>query len=323
MISELGPATAELETTTLLCSYKAGRGLGVMTAIVTLIVFSARPVVAQAPINKMCPVMTEETVDPNYTATHAGQVIGFCCERCVAKFEANPKRYLEKIPELNEANRRPDDPPDPAHEHADAQTTGFQEQSGQETHDHADGATRDGDRREATVHDNHERTKNEPPTDDHDHKHGHAHGPGFFAKLIGWLGKFHPMTVHFPIAMLLGTALAEILLIATDRFFFAAAGRFCLWVGGIGAVAAAVLGWFFGGFNWVDDTWNLTTHRWLGTATAAMSVLVLVVGERAARRIDTKRTGYRAMLFIAAALIGITAFFGGSLIYGLNHYAWS
>ena len=86
--------------------------------------------------------------------------------------------------------------------------------------------------------------------------------------------------------------------------------------------AAAVLGWFFGGVHLVDDSWILTTHRWVGTTTAASSVLLLVVGERTFRRADASRTGYRAMLFIGAGLVGVTGFFGGSLIYGIAHYSW-
>ena len=34
---------------------------------------------------------------------------------------------------------------------------------------------------------------------------------GFFAKLIRWLGRFHPPAVHFPIALLTAAAVAEIL----------------------------------------------------------------------------------------------------------------
>ncbi|RIK66948.1 MAG: hypothetical protein DCC65_08370 [Planctomycetota bacterium] len=128
--------------------------------------------------------------------------------------------------------------------------------------------------------------------------------------------------VNFPVAMILGATLAEALLLATKRSFFVNAGRFCLWVGCVGAVVAAVLGWFFGGFHLVDDSWVLTSHRWLGTTTAAWSVLLLVVGEQTFRRGESARGRYRALLIIGASLVGISGLFGGLLVYGVNHYAF-
>ena len=35
------------------------------------------------PINKMCPVMTDEEVDPEITLVHQGKTVAFCCDRCV------------------------------------------------------------------------------------------------------------------------------------------------------------------------------------------------------------------------------------------------
>jgi len=247
---------------------------------------------APAPINALCPVMTEEKVDPAFTTTYRGQVIGFCCDKCLAKFEANPDRYASRLAGLLASAD---------HEHPESHDAGMESQQ-HESSGHAHGA-------EAGAAD-----------DGHEHEHGEA--VGFFVRLAAWLGKFHPPAVNFPIAMISGAALAELLLIATGRSFFANAGRFCLWVGCVGAVAAALLGWLFGGFHLVDDSWILTTHRWLGTSTALWSVLVLALGERAFRRAESSRRSFRVVLFSGAALVVVTGFFGGSLIYGLNHYAW-
>lgn len=272
---------------------------------------------ALTPINALCPVMTEEKVDPAFTTTYEGKVIGFCCDKCLAKFEANPPRYASRltallafadrasassISEQQVPGSRPGDSgPSADHEHAETQDVGMDSrphESDRRAHGAEAGAADDG------------------------HKHGHGEAVGFFARLVAWLGKFHPPAVNFPIAMISGAALAELLLIATGRSFFANAGRFCLWVGCLGAVATGVLGWFFGGFHLVDDSWILTTHRWLGTSTALWSVLVLVLGERAIRRADADRRPFRVVLFSGAGLVAVTGFFGGSLIYGLNHYAW-
>jgi mono/diheme cytochrome c family protein/uncharacterized membrane protein len=146
---------------------------------------------------------------------------------------------------------------------------------------------------------------------------------GFFGKLILWLGKSHPAAVHFPIALLTAAAVAELLRLATRRPAFDTVSRYCVWFGTLTAVAAGVLGWFLGGFRLTDSSWALMTHRWLGTATVACAGLVLVLSE-VSRRPDRRRTrtGSRVALLLVAALALVTGFFGGAVVFGLDHYAW-
>ena len=136
-------------------------------------------------------------------------------------------------------------------------------------------------------------------------------------KLIAWLGNFHPPMVHFPIAMLVGAALAEILLMSTGREIFQHAARFCVWIGALSAVPTAMLGWFFGGFQVTDDEWIMTAHRWLGTVTVVWAIVLLAICERRGAR-----GSYRLVVFTGAALAMATGFFGGAMVYGLDHYAW-
>lgn len=147
------------------------------------------------------------------------------------------------------------------------------------------------------------------------HEHRHREKTGI-ARVVAWLGNFHPLMVHFPIGMLVGAAIAEALLLATRRERFDQAGRFCLWVGAIAAVPTALLGWLFAGFAVFDDDWLLTTHRWLGTLTAVWAAVVLMLRERA------RRGRHRPALFLGALLALGTGFFGGALVHGLDHYAW-
>ena len=48
----------------------------------------------------MCPVMTEEEVDPEMTITFRGKTVAFCCDTCIKKFRANPDRYLPRLPQF-------------------------------------------------------------------------------------------------------------------------------------------------------------------------------------------------------------------------------
>lgn len=138
---------------------------------------------------------------------------------------------------------------------------------------------------------------------------------------LAWLGKFHPPATHFPIALLTAAVLAELLALVRPNLLYAHAARFCVLLGGIGALGAAVLGWFFGGFTFDDDEWVMTAHRISGTATAVVAVVAAILSERFHRGGGGQRA-YLATLFAAAALVGLTGFFGGALVYGLDHYTW-
>ncbi|MEJ2721838.1 MAG: hypothetical protein P8181_11970, partial [bacterium] len=135
---------------------------------------------------------------------------------------------------------------------------------------------------------------------------------GFVQKLVRWLGSFHPPAVNFPVALLIVAAFAEVLLIRTGNSSFGFAARFCLWIGAVVAPGAAVLGWFLA-LEHHRTTWLLTTHRWLGTATAVVALCALVAGERAYRSDNVRRRKlYLTLLFLAAAMVAITGFFGGA-----------
>jgi len=80
----------------------------------TIVALAPRTVEAQE-INKMCPVMTDEEVDPEMTITFRGKKVGFCCDICIEKFKANPDRYLPRLPQFASAPASdPDDSPDAA-----------------------------------------------------------------------------------------------------------------------------------------------------------------------------------------------------------------
>jgi uncharacterized membrane protein len=145
----------------------------------------------------------------------------------------------------------------------------------------------------------------------------------FAEKLIAWLGNFHPPAVHFPIALLMAAAVAELLRLVTGKSAFEPVTRFCVWFGSLTAVGAGILGWFCGGFRLADPNWVLTAHRWLGTATVACAGLVLLLFE-VSRRPNGHRSHRwaRLALLVAAVLISVTGFFGGAVVFGLDHYSW-
>ncbi len=257
--------------------------------------------------NPMCPVMPDERIDPEQWVEHQGKRVYFCCPMCKRKFSRSPETYLGALPQF--ADAQDDDPT-----HGELAAHG---------HDHGDHS-----------HDEQNVPGSEPASpmthvseeSGHDHAdHEHGEASSAFGKLIGWLGKFHPPATDFPVALLISAAIAEMLLIVTGRSLFDAAAQFAVWLGSLSAVAAVALGWFYAGFRLSDPDWIMTVHRWLGTAVGVWVILLLalcVAAHRASEGKPRRRLAYRATLFISAAAVSANGFFGGALVYGLDHYAW-
>jgi len=148
-------------------------------------------------------------------------------------------------------------------------------------------------------------------------------GESSLPKPLAWLGKFHPPLTHFPIALILAAALAELMFLRTAAPGYRHALLFCVRIGAATAVLAAGLGWLFAGFRIADDEWVMTAHRWAGSAVALLSLWLLILAERLVGESPADAsTRFRAVLFSTAALVGATGFLGGALLYGLDHYAW-
>lgn len=129
-------------------------------------------------------------------------------------------------------------------------------------------------------------------------------------KVIKYSGKFHIMLLHFPIAFLLGAALIQWYYVIRGK------GReialVMLWFGSLGAVGAAALGWMyaFDSVYFGESENILFWHRWLGTGTATIALLVLLLR----KKLGTK--GLAIALTICAILVGLAAHYGASLTYG-------
>ena len=139
------------------------------------------------------------------------------------------------------------------------------------------------------------------------------------------IGKFHPVSTHFPVALMMVAVLAESLAWWTRRDSWLQTVRFLVIVGALGAVSAAVLGWINASFqNYVGQgATTLLWHRWLGTFAALWCVLcasLVVLSE--CREGSPERQRFRGTLLVGAALIGAAGFLGSALIYGLDHYSW-
>jgi YHS domain-containing protein len=55
------------------------------------------PAPSTQPINKMCPVMHDEKVNPKVTYVYEEKTIGFCCDDCIPEFKKDPEKYMKKL----------------------------------------------------------------------------------------------------------------------------------------------------------------------------------------------------------------------------------
>lgn len=243
--------------------------------------------------NDYCPVMLDEFTDPSYYVDHNGRRVYLCCQTCMFKFRRNPDLYIARLA-LMDAGLDASIIVDPSEKDDDAGSTDEQrdrgegQEAGRESAPRAVQATR--------------------------------------SRVIVWLGKFHPALVHFPIALLSAGALAELLYLRTRRSMWRAAGAYCAVLGGLGAIVAAALGWASAGFTLVDKDTIRLIHRWLGTgvavvAVAAMGTVSLTDGSDADGKPDAKLKP-RVLVLLAGLSAMAAGFFGGAIVWGLDHYGF-
>ena len=138
----------------------------------------------------------------------------------------------------------------------------------------------------------------------------------FGQRLVSWLGRLHTLVVHFPIAMFVGALLVELYGLWRKNRDFERAAHVMLVVGALGAVVAAFLGWFAGGFYLTDRNQVLMIHRWLGTAIAVFGAVLLYLAAAARRAPDKPRTVYWILLGLMTVAISVQGFLGGTFMHG-------
>lgn len=141
---------------------------------------------------------------------------------------------------------------------------------------------------------------------------------GFLKRTLLWLGAFHPMIVHFPIAFFPAALLTAV--VGRRRPAFSAPVQFLVVAGGIVAPVAALLGWFNAGFALVDSDTLLLVHRWLGTALGIGGLLLAAWAWR--RPWEDRGARMVVSLTLMTIAIVVQGWFGASLVYGMDHMNW-
>lgn len=145
----------------------------------------------------------------------------------------------------------------------------------------------------------------------------------FGARLLAWLGAWHPAVIHFPIALPVTVGLLELLAWSRRAPRYVANNQILLGVGVAGAFLAASVGWAAAGLPSAGDDWAITIHRWLGSVIPILLLLVWNAGRLAAPSVTGGRSrSYCVLLVVSVVLILAQGFLGGEVTHGANHMAF-
>jgi uncharacterized membrane protein len=135
---------------------------------------------------------------------------------------------------------------------------------------------------------------------------------------IGEMANVHPVLVHFPIALLTGFMVAELLSIVTKNSDLRTAGKWMLYFGTIGALGSAVVG-LLGAesvFHEGEVHGQMSKHRDYGLNVVALSLFLctwrLIEGRDL---VGLSRVIQNALGLLIVANLMLGADIGGSMVY--------
>jgi uncharacterized membrane protein len=137
---------------------------------------------------------------------------------------------------------------------------------------------------------------------------------------MGLVGKLHPMLVHFPVALVLAAAAAELIAIHTGRPAWRTIAVANVRAGAAAGALTVVAGWALASAPFIEPSRLLTWHGWTGVAAAAGAIGAALISTWS--RVPSGRSVYvyRTALFGAAALVAIAGHLGGTLVWGADFF---
>ena len=126
--------------------------------------------------------------------------------------------------------------------------------------------------------------------------------------LAQFFGRFHPLAVHLPIALLLLVPLLELAALFRERSHLRQSAEFVLGLATIAAIASAWLGWLLAWSGGYEGS-LVTRHMWGGVSLAAASLVCWFLSE-------WKRSAYAVALLATLGLLTWTSDQGGKLTHG-------
>jgi uncharacterized membrane protein len=140
------------------------------------------------------------------------------------------------------------------------------------------------------------------------------------AQLLQFFGRFHPLSVHLPIALLILVPLLELAGRTRHFPYLLPAAPFVLGVALCGAIAAAALGWCLARGGAYSGP-LITQHMWAALVVAGAAWLCWILRTGASTHASTTAPHrlYAVTLIAAVGLVSFTGYRGGQLSQGENH----
>lgn len=140
-------------------------------------------------------------------------------------------------------------------------------------------------------------------------------------KIIKWLGNFHPILLHFPIALITMAVVSELLFFRYRKQLFIQASRFMIVAAAVTAIPTALTGF---AFSYGADYEGLQAsyfwwHRFFGIFTTLLAIITAVFRELPSQKLPYFKAAYYLCLFLLFISVNVTGFFGGSLTFGIGH----
>ncbi|NGX59055.1 MAG: hypothetical protein KR126chlam3_00199 [Chlamydiae bacterium] len=134
-------------------------------------------------------------------------------------------------------------------------------------------------------------------------------------KIIRWLSKFHPISSHFPIVLIIMAGIAELLFFLAPSPTYSYSSRFMIIAGAISAIPVILLGLAYG-IEFESNSSSLTLeifwwHRFCGISTGILACTTATMKELNFRKILVNSHWYLISLCITIIFVLITAYLGG------------
>ena len=135
---------------------------------------------------------------------------------------------------------------------------------------------------------------------------------------MAFIGRLHPLLIHFPIALVIAAAVAEIAAMVTKDGGWRTLAVGNVRAGGVFALVATIAGWRLALAPEMELSPLLEWHRWLGTVAAGSALAAALATGGVHRRSAAGVRIYRIALFAAGMLVAVTGHIGGLLVWGAN-----
>jgi uncharacterized membrane protein len=131
-----------------------------------------------------------------------------------------------------------------------------------------------------------------------------------------WVGGFHFIFLHFPIALIILAAFAELCFARYRKPIFDYSSQFMLIAAAILAPPTALFGFIYSSTVIYEGLVGnfVQWHLWLGVATALFTVMVALI-----REFKGISKLYYICLFLLFLLVNITSMLGGGITFGPYH----